>query len=122
MANNKDKIESFHEIPSSKYWWLPGDVAVPKDLFKVWTPICFFAGVTLTLLTEHTLFWQYLGNGLYNVLLVRGWFITVPVSIGATVALYFWHQKRKKKRLQEANERARMRRYQDAVINQNIKR
>jgi hypothetical protein len=111
LANNPDRAETFHEIPASQYWYLGDKIgAVPKNLFKIWTPLMFAAGVILTLLTEHTSFWSVIGSAIWNVLIVKFWYVTLPVGAVATVALYYWNRSRQNRKIRERKERARARR------------
>ena len=115
MANNPDNPETFHEVPASKYWYL-GDAigAVPKGFFKFWTPFIFVTAVVLTLLTEHTSIWATLATYIF----VQNWQISVPATLITVAVTYFYFSRTQKRIRKQRAESARLRRYQNAVINQ----
>jgi hypothetical protein len=116
MANNPTHTESFHEIPASKYWWLPGDIAVPKDLFKFWSLLSFGLGSSVTAVALLTNWWQLLFRSMFlGQLWTVGW-IVLPLCISIT---YFWLKKQSAQRKADLIEANRLKRYQDAVITQN---
>jgi hypothetical protein len=119
MANNNERLESFHEIPSSKYWWLPGDIAVPKEFFKIWTLTLLLFTSTATAIACLTTWWQTIIATVATALYLKNWYIGWPLTIGSIIIFYVWYTRRQKRLQRERAERLRMRRYQNAVINQN---
>ena len=115
MANNPDNPETFHEVPASKYWYLGDSIgAVPKAFFKFWTPFIFITAIVLTLLTEHTTVWATLATYIY----VTHWQIGIPATLVTVAVTYFYLSRRQKRIRKQRAEQLRIRRYQNALINQ----
>lgn len=119
MANNDGVPETFHEVPASKYYYL-GDAigAVPKWLFKFWTPFIFCVGGAMTAIALETNWYQIFLTRAWQYFVVQNWVITVPAffvfsGIGLIYVRYRGKQKAKAKK--EADHQ---RAYQDALIRQ----
>ncbi len=64
MANNDN--ETYHEIPASKYYYLSDSIgAVPKWLFKFWTPLMLLLGGAITFVALETNLWQRLFSAIF---------------------------------------------------------
>jgi hypothetical protein len=122
MANNTDKSSPFHEIPSSDYWWLPGDIAVPIGFTKAWTLLTIILSSGSTAILCLTTWWQQLFTYITTYFYITHWYIGWPASIITAIVAYFILNKRHERKLAEKAEAARMRKYQNALINQNLNR
>ena len=119
MANNTYAPETFHEVPASKYWYL-GDAigAVPKGFFKFYTPFIIVATAVTTAIACLTDWWQIAFTRLATFIFVENWAISLPVIGFTSLVLYIRHNWKEKRKRKNQLEKERIRKYQNAVINQ----
>jgi amino acid permease len=120
MANNNDKASPFHEIPSSEYWWLPGDRALHKSTFKTWTLTVMVFTSAATAIACLTNWWQIMITALFTTVYINHWYIGFPVTFTVILVTYVWYDRRRKRLLREEEERRHMRKYREATIKQNF--
>jgi hypothetical protein len=108
LANNSEE-KPYHEIPASKYVWMPGDVAVHKSFFLFWSAFMFIGTCILWYTTLYTLMWQTLSMSLYQTFILKYWYITGTATLCIIGSAYFWNKARvaKKQRQHAEAERAR---------------
>jgi hypothetical protein len=116
--------ETYHNVPDSQYFYISREkgrgIAVHKGFFKLWTVIlCLIIGVSTAILCL-TNWWQTLTVTLLTFIYIKNWVIGFPATFVAIGIFYVWYGRRKKRLLRERNERLRIRRFQDALINQDL--
>jgi hypothetical protein len=107
LANNPDgKLESYHEIPQSKYLFLK-NTAIHKRFFRYWT---LFIWATVWIVTRiinfDLLLWEF---HLIN------WWLFFPEGFVAfgSIAIWHWSRKSEKKKQQLLQKRRR-----EALLNE----
>jgi mannose/fructose/N-acetylgalactosamine-specific phosphotransferase system component IIC len=125
MISDKDRLDELkqYSIPTSEYWWFSGpEIAISKKFFKYWT--VFTAGffVISTAVFCLTNWWQLAFIRFGTFLFVDYYYIGFPI-VGITLAIWYIRRSvKEKKKLLSQIESARIRKYQDSVIEQNAKR
>ena len=116
-ANNSNDSETYHEVPASKYWYL-GDAigAVPKGFFQFWTPFLIIGTATVTSIACLTNWWQLFFTAAFTYIYIKNWMISLPITGLSLGVLYIWRNQKGKHKRALQNERARIRKYQDAEI------
>lgn len=122
MANNDGAPETFHEVPASKYYYLGDSIgAVPKWLFKFWTPFIFFLGVSMAAIGLLTNWYSLAATGAWNFFIIQNLAVTAPVLIFAGLTGYVYLHYKRKQKAKARREAEHQRAYQNAVIQQGSK-
>jgi hypothetical protein len=124
-SGNNDE-ESYHNIPSSKYFWISRKtdhgIAVHYGFFKAYTVfLVSLIGLSTAILCL-TNWWQLAFIRFGTFFFVDYYYIGFPI-VGITLAIWYIRRSvKEKKKLLSQIESARIRKYQDSVIEQNAKR
>lgn len=114
----KDRLDELQQynIPAVKYFWISGpEIAIHKGFLKYYTVTILISGIILTLLTEHTNFWAIVASALWNVAIIKGWYITLPaISIGI-LYLYVKHNRSNKRKQEKQKIDARRKKFEDML-------